>query len=154
MTDYFALLGFARSASLDSVELKRKFHALAATDHPDVSANADFAQLNVAYRTLNDPKTRLAHLLELQGASVGGVSEPPADLVDLFFDVGAALRSTDKSSIHPQTERVTRTRDEVIQRLAGIRVEDVAALRMAHQRLAFLDRWLEQLREASLAALP
>lgn len=149
MIDYFALLGFPRSASLDAAELKHRFHEVAASEHPDVSGGSGFAQLNVAYRALSDPKTRLAHLLELNGSNAAGISEPPPDLVDLFFDVAAAVRLNDATLLSRLIARSEGKRAEVLRSLNNIDANDVAALRIAHQRLAFLDRWLEQLHEAT-----
>ena len=76
MADYFALLDEPRRPWLDPEILKDKFHALAATVHPDrvhrasepekQEANQRYAELNAAYRCLREPTKRLRHLLELE----------------------------------------------------------------------------------------
>ena len=63
MTDYFALLGEARRAWLDTEELKKQYFARV-REHP-----AD-EELNEAFRVLTEPKLRLHHLLVLAGADL------------------------------------------------------------------------------------
>lgn len=87
MTDYFALFHETRRPWLDSELLKDKLHKLSAEHHPDVAkdSDVDFTELNAAYRTLHDPKTRLRHLLELEfpGALTSNLQIPP-DISRLF----------------------------------------------------------------------
>jgi curved DNA-binding protein CbpA len=91
--DYFALLGVERRPWLDPEAVKEKFHALAATRHPDVapSDGSDFAALNAAHAALRDPKGRLHHLLELEAPEL--LKQPqqiPSVLADLFLVIGHA----------------------------------------------------------------
>lgn len=148
MTDHFALLDEARVAWLDVEALKNKFHERARGEHPDAGGR-NFQALNVAYRVLADPKSRLAHLLELNGAKLATIKQPPADLVDLFFKTANALKGP-KDAIDSHLARVTLLRDRVIDSLRTLEVGDIRQLSDAHQRLAFLDRWIAQLREAVL----
>ena len=77
VTDYFALLGVPRRFDIDGEELHRKFVALNRHAHPDYHAEESpevqqlsltvSAAVNDAYRTLKDPATRAAYLLELLG---------------------------------------------------------------------------------------
>ena len=107
MTDYFALLGEARQPWLDEGALKAKFYALSTEVHPDrVHALPDadkkiaherYTELNAAYNCLREPKERLRHLLELEtGRKPAQVQQVPADLVDLFFEIGQATRAADE----------------------------------------------------------
>lgn len=146
MTDYFALLDEARSACVDVDALKQKFHRRARTEHPDAGGTT-FEQLSAAYRTLTDPKLRLAHLLELNGAERPAITQPPADLVELFFETGNALNGS-RTAIEHHLARLARARDGVVVSLATLDIRDDRQLADAHQRFAFLDRWIAQLEEA------
>ena len=145
MTDYFALLNQPRSAWLDVDALKEKFHGHARTEHPDAGGE-NFQQLNLAYRTLADPKSRLAHLLELTAAKPAPITEPPADLVDLFFETANALKGSN-AAIEDHLARLTKVRNRVIEGLRTLEWRDNRQVTDAHQRLAFLDRWIGQLNE-------
>lgn len=145
MTDYFALLNEPRSAWLDADALKEKFHARARSAHPDAGGTT-FQELNVAYRVLADPKSRLAHLLELNGAKPAAITQPPPDLVELFFATGRALKSS-RIEIDNHLEGIHLERDRVIESLRALDSADNRQLMNGHERLAFLDRWIAQLNE-------
>ena len=106
MTDCFALLDEPRRPWLDADALKVKFHARSAEVHPDrvhnapeterVSAQERYTTLNAAFNTLREPKDRLQHLLELEsGAKPGNIQSTPAELTNLFFEVGRLCRDVD-----------------------------------------------------------
>lgn len=99
--DFFAFLGLPRKLNLDPEELEQKFRALSRQYHPDYFYNAPAAErraalekssyLNDAYRTLKQPVSRIAYLLELEGfAPAGGDPSraskevPPALLEEVF----------------------------------------------------------------------
>src|SRR5215510_9805611 len=73
--DYFAFLGVPRKLNLDPADLERRFRTLSRQFHPDYFYNASPAErvaslerssyLNDAYRTLKQPISRIAYLLEL-----------------------------------------------------------------------------------------
>lgn len=107
MTDYFALLDELRRPWLEADLLKQKFLSLSATIHPDKiqstnegdkqAAAKRFAEFNAAYNCLAAPKTRLLHLLELErGAKPKDIQQIPAALADLFAEVAAVCRDTDR----------------------------------------------------------
>ena len=106
MTDYFALLDEPRRPWLDPHALKDKFFARSSLVHPDRwhSASADekkraqdqYVELNTAYRCLQDPKDRLAHLIELEtGSRVGQVHTVPSETADCFIQISQLCRETD-----------------------------------------------------------
>ena len=106
MTDNFALLDEPRRPWLDPDALKVKFLSRYTEVHPDrllnssevesISANERFSGLNTAYNCLREPKERLLHLLELElGAKPKDVQKTPADLSELFFEVGQVCRDVD-----------------------------------------------------------
>jgi hypothetical protein len=87
MTDAFALFGEPRRPWLDPDALKDKLHKWSAVHHPDVAVQGDdkFVEMNAAYRTLHDPKTRLRHLLDLEfPGTLPGSLEIPSDVARLF----------------------------------------------------------------------
>jgi DnaJ-domain-containing protein 1 len=106
MGDHFALLGEPRRPWLDQEALKQKFLSASASVHPDrihnaspaekQSANQHFAELNMAFNCLREPKDRLRHLLELEtGAKPKDLQDIPPDLAELFLEV-AQLRQDAK----------------------------------------------------------
>ena len=106
MTDFFALLGQPRQPWLDEEPLKAAFHEKSSVLHPDRFHNADdvareeagrnYAELNVAYQCLREPKERLAYWIELEsGRKPGGIQSVPAEAMELFSQVGQLCRETD-----------------------------------------------------------
>jgi len=106
MTDNFLLLNEPRGPWLDADLLKQKFLALSASLHPDKIHSASdaekniaakkFAELNAAYNSLLEPKSRLLHLLELElGAKPKDIQTIPSALADLFAEVSMVCRSAD-----------------------------------------------------------
>ena len=60
MTDHYATLGVARSASAD--EIKRAYRKLASQHHPDKGGDVKkFQEIEQAYRVLSDPQQRQAY---------------------------------------------------------------------------------------------
>jgi hypothetical protein len=115
VVDYFALLKEPRRPWLDPDQLKHKFLSLSADLHPDRvhGASADdkrnaqlrYTDLNTAYQALREPKDRLAHLLELEsGKKPSAIQNAPADLMDVFLEVGAICREADKLAEQKKTE--------------------------------------------------
>lgn len=87
MSDFFALLDEPRRPWLDADALKDKFHKLSAAKHPDVAGgdSAAFAEINNAFRTLDDPKSRVRHLLDLEFPGVlAQHPDIPADIARVF----------------------------------------------------------------------
>ncbi len=106
MADYFALLDEPRRPWLDPEVLKAKFHALAASVHPDrvhgaaqpekQAANQRYAELNAAYQCLSEPKERLHHLLELErGDRVEDVQNISTGTMDSFMEISELCREAD-----------------------------------------------------------
>jgi hypothetical protein len=106
MTDYFALFDEPRRPWIDPEILKAKFVGLSAQLHPDrvhvrpqserQAANQRYLELNAAYNCLRDPKTRLAHLLEVErGSKPDEVQNIPPGTVDLFMELTPTCREAD-----------------------------------------------------------
>lgn len=139
MLDYFSLLGVPRILRLDSRDLERRYRALSREVHPDFFHNASLAEkraslerssnLNDAYRTLREPISRIAHLIELEGAGAmdarAARQVPPGLLEEVFalnelLDEARALRAAGSPE------------DEWIGRLENAR-RPVEAKRVAHE---------------------
>ena len=106
MTDFFALLGQPRQPWLDPMALQQAFHALTLRAHPDAmagkagaaDAEADFAQVNEAYRVLQDPKRRLQHLLNLEGQPPSAADgQVPEEIAEIFPTVAAATQEAERA---------------------------------------------------------
>jgi len=106
MTDCFAALGEARRPALDLEALKARFLRQSAEVHPDRfhgaseegrrEAEQRYSELNTAYQTLRESRSRLLHLLELEsGARPRDVQRIPPGTMDLFVEVGQTCRDAD-----------------------------------------------------------
>jgi molecular chaperone HscB len=109
--DYFTFLGVPRKLNLDPEDLEQRFRMLSRQFHPDYFYNATPAErraslerssyLNDAYRTLKNPSTRIAYLLELEGmgqaradrarAANPGQAQVPAALLEEVFALNEEL---------------------------------------------------------------
>ena len=107
MLDHFALLDLPRSPWLEAFEVKARFAQLSGPVHPDRVHQADdatrtaathrYTELNSAQQCLADTRLRLRHLIELEtGQPPGDVGSVPAQISDLFFEVGKALKQADE----------------------------------------------------------
>ena len=186
MTDYFALLNEPRQPWLDEETLKAKFFARSASVHPDrvhalpeaerKAAHDRYTELNAAYNCLREPKERLRHLLELQaGRKPAAVRQVPADLAELFFEIGQATRAADeilkrKAALTSPlllvelfdegqniSERLSGLRNTLAGRQSEITTElqglnddweqGLDHLEQIQQTLSYLHRWSSQLQE-------
>ena len=176
MTDYFVLLEQPRAPWLELPALKEAFHRKTLEQHPDTKptgADDQFALLNEAYQVLRDPKRRLQHLLELQGAAAAARQQTiPGDLQELFLQIGAgnqraksvleqmrtATTALSRSILKPkaiETLREVQTlRGMIGDRMEGAEQElrqttstQIDALSALHLKFAYLGRWAAQLDE-------
>jgi len=147
MTDYFALLGQPRKPWLDPEQLKQKYHELARQSHPDKNVNE-------AYRVLADPKSRLQHLLALEGVALAASSnEIPEELTDLFMAIAPALNKIDNpnvKSVDDLIARVTQLYDQALaelQRVDSRWRKELPQLEKLYYRISYLTRWQTLLEE-------
>jgi DnaJ-domain-containing protein 1 len=107
MTDCFALFDLPRQPSLNVDLLKERFTKLSAQFHPDkiagaseedrARATAHFAELNSAYQTLRETRTRLGHLIQLEsGHAPGAIEKVSNESADLFFEISGLCRKVDQ----------------------------------------------------------
>ncbi len=103
--DYFSFLGLPRKLNLDPAAIEQQFRALSRQFHPDYFYNATPTErraslerssyLNDAYRTLKQPASRVAYLLDVEGVlkpadrEVG--KKAPASLLEEVFALNEEL---------------------------------------------------------------
>jgi len=99
VNDHFAELGLPRLAWIDAEEVKLRHHALMVASHPDkVHGDGNRAtRLNVARRVLENPATRLRHLLELEFPAFHSQEKPQPDW-DFFSRTSDAVRLAEQIS--------------------------------------------------------
>jgi hypothetical protein len=93
VSDHFAELGLARAAWVEAEEVKSRHHLLMAECHPDKSQGDGnrATRLNLARRMLENPATRLRHILELEFPNFQSTRKPQPDW-DLFSRTGEVAR--------------------------------------------------------------
>jgi hypothetical protein len=95
MMDYFALLDIGRRPAISEESLKNAYFRKTESLRLDQAGGEALSSLNMAFRTLSNPATRIQHLLKLQfgttrGAGIG------SDLGELFGSVVEALEKADQ----------------------------------------------------------
>jgi hypothetical protein len=95
MMDYFALLDIERRPAISEESLKNAYFRKTESLRLDQVGGEALSSLNMAFRTLSNPATRIQHLLKLQfgttrGAGIG------SDLGELFGSVVEALEKADQ----------------------------------------------------------
>jgi curved DNA-binding protein CbpA len=168
MQDAFAILQLARRPWLEEAEVRAAFQKAAARMHPDAASGsaADFSELTKAYQTLREPASRLRHLIALECPGAASTAQLPTESMTLF-PIIAAVRQKLESARSPADLASGRTeakaadkplQDAMDLALAEVRKADESwpsevarqALPALQARLAFLEKWQAQLREALL----
>ncbi|MGV3772753.1 MAG: J domain-containing protein [Verrucomicrobiales bacterium] len=105
MVDYFALLGMPRQPGLDQEKLKQSFLEISSRQHPDkaasgedaVEVNSKFTEINEAFHSLKNPKSRLLHLLDLEGfKEKERFQSINPEIANLFSEAGKLTQQADK----------------------------------------------------------
>lgn len=148
--DYFSFLGLPRKLNLDAAQVEQQFRTLSRQFHPDFYYNATPTErraslerssyLNDAYRTLKQPATRVAYLLEVEGvlkpADHEAGKKVPASLLEEVFALNEELDEVRdlRASGAPETEWRSRLANAA---------EPIEAKRAEHEeQLRILsDRW-------------
>jgi curved DNA-binding protein CbpA len=183
MTDYFSLLHQPRRPWLNAEQLKEKYIQLTIAMHPDRQPGKlpeegpapDFAYINEAFRILIDPKSRLQHLLKLEGIA-NSTDTVPETLADVFLETGTLIQEIDllisrttanslsKALRQPEILETRKLAADLLDKLQGIYNQALEELQKLDQlwasthqiapelsavfaKLAYLTRWIAQLEE-------
>jgi hypothetical protein len=120
MTDYFALLDIERRPAISDEFLKNAYFRKTESFRLNQVESDAFSSLNLAFRTLANPATRIQHLLKLEfGDARGGQIE--SDLGELFGNIVEALQSADEKFGSLSTESSALIRALAFHRMDGIR---------------------------------
>jgi molecular chaperone HscB len=133
--DYFALLGLPRQFDLDEEVLRGKFRSVSRYTHPDFHATDNpqaqemalrvSAAINDAYRTLRDPASRAAYLLELLGgkSSAEDKSIPDGFLATMMMmqeEIADARTTGDQAELDRLRGVLVTQHDGLMRRIAGL----------------------------------
>lgn len=109
MTDYYAALGVARTATQD--EIKKAFRKLASQHHPDKGGDtAKFQEIQAAYDTLGDPAKRAEY--DNPRPQFGGFSGGPGaqfNMNDIFSQMFSGGMGGNPFGQRPQRNHVRMT---------------------------------------------
>ena len=180
MRDAFAIFDRPRSPWMDVERLKTEFHLRSVALHPDAGGNtAQFAELNMAYRTLCDPVARLRHLLELEmPEALTRAPRIPPSLADEFMRLAAVRQAAEATLVKwraaqslltqaalagelAQQQRsvdaalggLTAAQDCALARLQELNAawrDHFEELAALHAELSYLNKWIGQMREMRL----
>lgn len=158
--DFFEIMGFPRSLSIDAVTLQRRYYELHRLLHPDRFQTAspeerqaslrNTALVNQAYRTLKDPEDRGLYWLTLHGEALGKDNRSvPTELAALVFETQERLQEfRDDPSMRQEIEAI---RTEIQNRADALRGElesiyrKAAPDRVSREQLGDLKRILSAL---------
>jgi molecular chaperone HscB len=164
----FDILGVEPRFDLDAADLHRRFVAASAKVHPDRSTDPEeqlalarrSAALNQAYRTLTDPESRAAALLELVGSDASADHrELPHGLLEQMLDIreqmDEALGDEDQSRLNELSQWAQAERAAYLDRIAHLFSDALAAapprpdalhdIRRQLNALRYIERMIEQL---------
>lgn len=179
MIDHFARLGVPRAPWLNPETLKERFLELSAHAHPDKAADQkqkaedDFRGLNESYQILRTNRSRILHLLELQGtAKPEHVQTLPPIALDLFSSIADVTRQADallkeKATANspmlkvqffekalPCVDSIQALQSDVQKRVQAVEAElqplnagQIEKLQQIAAALGFLEKWQAQLQE-------
>jgi hypothetical protein len=147
MTDFFAVLRVPPRPWLDPDALKELYVRLSEVLHRQPGSQNELVLLNRAFQVLNNPATRVEHLLSVTGAEPGARQIAPV-MGELFGRVAGCLQESDRllAEIWAQNSALAR----------ALRVQRVHALKadldnLAHDLAAQEAQRLETLRELDQA---
>jgi hypothetical protein len=120
MIDYFALLDIERRPAITEESLKQSYFRKTESLRLEEAATDALASLNMAFRTIANPATRIQHLLGLEfGDARGG--QIGLDLGELFGSVVQALQQADDELGSLSTESSALLRALAFQRMVEVR---------------------------------
>jgi hypothetical protein len=120
MIDYFALLDIERRPAITEESLKQSYFRKTESLRLEESATEALASLNMAFRTIENPATRIQHLLGLEFGNARG-GQIGSDLGELFGSVVEALQQADEEFGSLSAESSALLRALAFQRMAEVR---------------------------------
>jgi len=166
MIDYFALLDIERRPAITEESLKQSYFRKTESLRLEESATDALASLNMAFRTIANPATRIQHLLSLEfGDARGG--QIGSDLGEFFGSVVQALQLLRALAF----QRMVEVREKLIQigselthwessLLSEVGQLDILWAERPAQcreplaeialRLKFVQKWLSEVRERKI----
>ena len=157
-TNHFELFGLSVAFELDTQSLGRRYHELARSSHPDRYASAPepqklravqlAAQVNEAFRILQDPISRARYILEMKGAVLNDESATLADPQFLMEQMelrealaDARMAQDPLGKLAQVGSRIQVQMDQLIQTLCGqLETTDLAPAYDTWRRLQFFRR--------------
>ncbi len=148
--DHFATLELPRSVWIDPEALKERFLQLSSKVHPDKAPDGDerkraeaaFKELNESFGILRNTRTRILHLLELEGTPrPKHVQNVPAAALEFFGLVAEITRRADEilkqkiAAVSPMmkvqafekglelTDEIQQLQNRIVQKIAALESE-------------------------------
>ena len=135
VADYFTMFGLPRRFDLDLEVLRGKFLSVSRNVHPDYHvADSQESQslslqisaaVNDAYRTLSDPPSRAAYLLELLGGkSSADDKSVPDGFLETMMMMQEELADAKTAGVQPELDRLrevlTTQHEGLMRRISGL----------------------------------
>jgi hypothetical protein len=138
--DHFAELGLARAAWIEPEEIKSRHHALMSEAHPDKTCgDAERAgRLNTARRVLEQPASRIRHLLELEFPGFYPKEKTQPDW-EFFSRIGEASRHSGEIASACLDAKSPLARAVASARIPEIRAEIAALQKELDHRASLLE---------------
>jgi curved DNA-binding protein CbpA len=162
--DHFAILGVPRQPWFAPEELKERFLRLSAEAHPDKASNTtaikdeaqrEFQAINEAYNVLRHPRSRLRHLLELEGvAKSGHIENVPALALELFAPIAAVTKQAEALLKEKAAANSPMLKAQFFQKAMPCVDALHEMQQQAQSRLAEMDAEIQQLNPSWRASLP
>ncbi len=116
-TDYFTLFELGYLLTIDLDVLEKQYYVLSRKFHPDYYQKTseeeqmisleNTAHLTRAYRTLKDPKKRMAYLIQLTGQEGDVPAAAPAELFEEILEIQEHLEALEAASSDEQAQWMT-----------------------------------------------
>jgi len=165
---YFELFGWQAHFDIDIAALKKKYHALSRESHPDfytLESNdaqseslKDSTDLNLAYKTLKNPRLLLKYILEEEGAVLEGkdanmsqgflmeMMEINETIMELQFDPDEDKMAEAKKAFQDRVKALELVGDKLKADYdAGLLSENLNDLRQYYFEKKYLNRMEENL---------
>lgn len=161
--DHFAAFGLSARPWLDPETLKLKFFALSSEHHPDkaedpaakIEAEKRFASLNDSYHILRNSRSRLLHLLALNGsASQPQIQTVPENLIAFFNPIAEKTRAADELIKQRRAASSPMLKVQLFEKGLELTGDLQDLMRQLSERVAAIDEDLQKLDAQWASCLP